>query len=98
MCVLDKIHRKRCMVALLCLFLIIYNVISVNAANESAPDEAVNERVKAGIFYFDGYHTKDEEGKLTGYGVEVLQMFSEYSHLNFDYVGYDKSWNDMLAM
>ena len=98
MCVLDKIHRKRCMVALLCLFLIIYNVISVNAANESAPDEAVNERVKAGIFYFDGYHTKDEEGKLTGYGVEVLQMFSEYSHLNFDYVGYDKSWNDMLDM
>ena len=98
MCVFDKIHRKRCMVALLCLFLVLYNFIPANASNESVPDEASNKRVKAGIFYFDGYHTKDEEGKLTGYGVEVLQMMSQYSHLNFDYVGYDKSWNDMLAM
>ena len=98
MCVLDKIHRKRWMAALLCLFLILYDFIPANASNASVPDEAVNERVKAGIFYFDGYHIKDEEGKLTGYGIEVLQMISKYSHLNFDYVGYDKSWNDMLDM
>ncbi|MDE6625899.1 MAG: transporter substrate-binding domain-containing protein [Lachnospiraceae bacterium] len=98
MCVLDKIHSKRRIAALLCLFLILYNFIPANASNVSVPDEAANERVKAGIFYFDGYHTKDEKGNLTGYGIEVLQMISQYSHLNFDYVGYDKSWNDMLDM
>ena len=90
MCVLDKIHGKRWSVVLLCLFLILYNSIPVYASNVSEPDEAVNERLRAGVFYFDGYHMKDEEDKLTGYGIEVLQMISEYSHLNFDYVGYDK--------
>ena len=98
MCVLDKLQRKRWMVVLLCLFLILYDFIPANASDVNGPDEAANERVKAGIFYFDGYHTKDEDGKLTGYGIEVLQMISQYSHLNFDYIGYDKSWNDMLDM
>ena len=98
MCVLDKIRRKGRIAALLCLFFILCDYIPVTASDVSMPDEAVNQRVKAGIFYFDGYHTKDEEGKLTGYGIEVLQMLSRYSHLNFDYVGYDKSWNDMLTM
>ena len=98
MCILDKIHSKRWIAALLCLLFIMCDFIPVTASDVSIPDEAVNQRIKAGIFYFDGYHTKDEEGKLTGYGIEVLQMISEYSHLNFDYVGYDKSWNDMLIM
>ena len=78
--------------------MILFDCIPANASNTSVPDEAVNKRMKAGIFYFDGYHEKDEKGNLTGYGIEVLQMISQYSHLNFDYVGYDKSWNDMLTM
>ena len=98
MCVLDKIHRKRWAAALLCLFLALCNFMPANASDASVSNETANKKVKAGIFYFEGYHTKDEEGKLTGYGIEVLQMISQYSHLNFDYVGYDKSWNDMLDM
>ena len=98
MCVLDKIHSKRWIAALPCLFLILYNFMPVNASNVSVSEEEANQRVKAGIFYFDGYHIKDEKGNLTGYGIEVLQMISQYSHLNFDYVGYDRSWNDMLDM
>lgn len=98
MCILDKIHSKRQMAALLCLFLILFGSVSANASDISTQNETINKRVKAGIFCFDGYHTKDENGNLTGYGIEFLQMISQYSHLNFDYVGYDKSWNDMLAM
>ena len=41
---------------------------------------------------------KDEVGNLAGYGIEVLNLISEYSHLSFEYAGYDKSWNDMLDM
>ncbi|MDE7253940.1 MAG: response regulator [Acetatifactor sp.] len=96
--VLNKLHRKTGMAVLLCLFLILCDFMPVKASNESVPATTVNQRVKAGIFYFDGYHTKDAEGNLTGYGIEVLQMISQYSHLNFDYVGYDKSWDDMLSM
>ena len=57
-----------------------------------------NRTVKAGIFGFEGYHMKDEDGKLTGYGIEFLNLVSEYSHLNFEYTGYDKTWDDMLDM
>lgn len=46
----------------------------------------------------EGYHMKDENGKLSGYGIEFLNRVSEYSNLNFICTGYDKSWEDMLAM
>ncbi|MDE6675403.1 MAG: transporter substrate-binding domain-containing protein, partial [Acetatifactor sp.] len=41
---------------------------------------------------------KDEEGRLTGYGIEFLDLVSEYSHLNFQYTGYERSWGEMLDM
>ncbi|MBD5144252.1 MAG: response regulator [Ruminococcus sp.] len=41
---------------------------------------------------------KDENDNLTGYGIEFLNLVSEYSHLNFEYTGYDESWNEMLNM
>lgn len=77
-----------------CLILVLSNFIIV-AAEEG---QSNNRTVKAGIFYFEGYHMKDEEGRLTGYGIEFLDLVSEYSHLNFQYTGYDNSWNDMLTM
>lgn len=54
--------------------------------------------VKAGIFSFDGYHMLDENGVYTGYGIDFLNMVSQYSSLNFEYIGFDRPWNDMLAM
>ena len=65
------------------------------AADDGQSD---NRTVKAGIFYFEGYHMKDDEGRLTGYGIEFLELVSEYSHLNFQYTGYDNSWGEMLTM
>ncbi|MBD5131088.1 MAG: response regulator [Clostridiales bacterium] len=53
---------------------------------------------KAGVFSFEGYHMKDEQGRLSGYGISFLNLVSEYSRLNFQYIGYDKSWGDMLTM
>ena len=63
-----------------------------------AGESAGNRTVKAGIFHFDGYHMKDDAGSLSGYGIDFLNLAAEYSHLNFEYVEYDKSWNDMLTM
>ncbi|MDE7106232.1 MAG: response regulator [Anaeroplasmataceae bacterium] len=63
-----------------------------------AEGESNNRTVKAGIFSFEGYHMKDEEGRLTGYGIEFLNLVSQYSRLNFQYTGYDSSWDDMLPM
>ncbi|MDE6595370.1 MAG: transporter substrate-binding domain-containing protein, partial [Oscillospiraceae bacterium] len=57
-----------------------------------------NRTVKAGIFSFEGYHMKDEDDRLTGYGIEFLNLVSEYSRLNFQYTGYDRGWGEMLDM
>lgn len=84
---------KRVLCLLLCLLILLSCFMTVNAA------QTVNNRtVKAGVFYFDGYHMEDEDGRLTGYGIEFLNLVSQYSHLNFSFVGYDRSWNDMLKM
>ncbi|MDE7269170.1 MAG: transporter substrate-binding domain-containing protein, partial [Acetatifactor sp.] len=85
---------RRIVAFAICAILILSNLITVAAA-DGQPD---NRTVKAGIFYFEGYHMKDEEGRLTGYGIEFLDLVSRYSHLNFQYTGYDNSWNEMLTM
>jgi len=73
-------------------------LISSNIPSAAAEGAANNRTVKAGVFYFDGYHMKDSDGAYTGYGIELLNLISQYSHLNFVYTGYDKSWEEMLAM
>ena len=83
---------KRIISLLICFLLLLPN-FAVNAA-----EQEINRTVRAGIFYFDGYHMEDEDGNLTGYGAEFLNLVSQYSHLNFVYSGYDRSWGDMLTM
>ena len=85
-------NGKRIIALLVCFLLLLPNFV-VNAAEQDN-----NRTVIAGIFYFDGYHMEDEDGDLTGYGVEFLDLVSQYSHLNFVFGGYDRSWDDMLAM
>ncbi len=58
----------------------------------AADKASANRDVRAGIFNFAGYHMKDDEGTLSGYGIDVLGLLSEYSNLNFIFTGYDKSW------
>ena len=85
-------NRKRIITLLLCCLLLLPSFVT------NATEQANNRTVRAGVFYFDGYHMEDEDGDLTGYGVEFLNLVSQYSHLNFVFSGYDKSWEDMLDM
>ena len=54
--------------------------------------------VRAGFFAFDGYHEIDDEGIKSGYGYDFLRLAERYANVNFEYVGYDKSWDDMQQM
>lgn len=54
--------------------------------------------LRAGYFSFDGYHNLDENGNYSGYGYDLLQYIARYENVTYEYVGYDKSWNDMLEM
>lgn len=89
-------NRNR-LIRMLALFFVIL-ILNPGGIAAAAGEETGSGTVRAGIFHFDGYHMKDEEGNLSGYGIEFLNLAAEYSHLNFQYVEYDKSWNDMLTM
>lgn len=89
----SKKYVRRGLAFCLGLFFVLSSFMTVNASIN--PE---NKTVKAGIFYFEGYHMKDAKGHLTGYGIEFLNLVSKYSHLNFEYTGYEHSWNEMLDM
>ncbi|MDE7161378.1 MAG: response regulator [Anaeroplasmataceae bacterium] len=82
------------------IFIAFLILIFSNFTTAFAVDEHSNTKtVKAGIFSFDGYHMMDkEDGRLSGYGIEFLNLVSEYSHLNFEYTGFDKTWDETLTM
>ena len=56
------------------------------------------ETVRVGFFRMDGYHEVDENGQRDGYGYALMQNIRRYSNLNFKYVGYEKTWAEMLQM
>lgn len=62
---------------------------------EAAPKQPL---VKVGFFGFSGYHEIDADGTRNGYGYEFLQKLARYTGWNYEYVGYDKSWNEMQQM
>ena len=53
---------------------------------------------KSGFFAMDGYHVMDEEGNRSGYGYDFLRLMARYWDVDYEYVGYDKSWDDMQQM
>ena len=40
----------------------------------------------------------DEEGNRSGYGYDVLRLMARYWDVDYEYVGYDKSWAEMQEM
>ena len=73
----------------LCLLLFLSNLVLSGFTAAFADEGRSNNAIvkKAGIFSFAGYHMNDDHGRLSGYGIEFLNLVSEYSHLSFQYVG-----------
>lgn len=65
------------------------------AGTSSAVEHQV---VHVGFFRFKGYHEMNTAGEKSGYGYDFLQMISGYANFKYIYVGYQKTWNDMLDM
>jgi signal transduction histidine kinase/ActR/RegA family two-component response regulator len=66
-------------------------------ARETAPF-ARQQVVHVGFFHFEGYHDMDTAGEKSGYGYDFLQMIAGYANFKYIYVGYQRSWDDMLEM
>ena len=84
--VIRRVRRIGIVFLAICILLIRSDLI-VKANNESSDIRTV----KAGVFHFEGYHMKDEDGALSGYGIEFLELVSEYSRLDILYTGY-RNW------
>ncbi|GEM_PF-6307788 len=56
------------------------------------------QNVKVGFFAYSGYHEISLNGEKSGYDYEMYRQLSRYANLNFEFVGFNKTWNDMLVM
>ena len=79
--------------AILTAMLILTALLSFPARAEEA--ESQHERVRVGFFAMDGYHMMDEDGNRSGYGYDFLRLMARYWDADYEYIGYDKSWEDM---
>ncbi len=59
---------------------------------------AAEERIKVGFFEFSGYHEISDDGTRSGYGYDFFQKIGVLDDWTFDYLGYDLSYSDSLAM
>ncbi|MDO4489203.1 MAG: transporter substrate-binding domain-containing protein [Eubacteriales bacterium] len=76
-------------------------VTETDPATRVTPDRGDNtshELIRVGFFAMDGYHMHDAEGNRSGYGYEFLRKMARYIDVDYEYVGYNKSWEEMLTM
>ena len=82
--------------AILLLILCVAGVLPTRAG--AAYDAGQRETIRVGFFAMDGYHMMDSEGNRSGYGYDFLQLVERYLDVDFEYVGHDKSWDEMQDM
>ena len=82
--------------AILMTMLLLTALLSLSAS--AAETVGQHERVRVGFFAMDGYHMMDEDGNRSGYGYDFLRLMARYWDVDYEYVGYDKSWDEMQQM
>ena len=82
--------------AILMTMLLLTALLSLSAS--AAETVSQHERVRVGFFAMDGYHMMDEDGNRSGYGYDFLRLMARYWDVDYEYVGYDKSWEEMQRM
>lgn len=82
----------------LCLLLFFLTVSFMSVTAFAAKKEEERETVKVGFWAYEGYHMIDEEGMRSGYGYDFLRLASRYMDVDFEYIGYESGWDDMLEM
>ena len=58
---------------------------------------AAEKTVRVGYWYLPGYHELDDAGTRSGYGYDYMEKIAACLGWNLQYVGYDKSWAELLA-
>ena len=63
-----------------------------------AASQSQRKIVRVGFYQFEGYHILNDNGSFSGYGYEFLQRMLPYTDWKYKYIGYDKTWPEMLDM
>lgn len=65
-----------------------------------AAGEPTHERrtVRVGVLTQDGLCMKDANGRLSGYTIDLWQMANRYMNVKVEYVGYGKTWDELIQM
>lgn len=97
---MKDIRRKRWMfvrpvTTITCfVFVLFFALLCVNKEGKAEKLKTI----RVGYYQVDGYHELDAAGKRWGYGYEFLQKIGRYLPYKYEYVGYEKNWQDMLEM
>lgn len=75
-----------------------FALIFTSAGYDIYAEAAERQTVRVGFFQQEGYHMVDENGERSGYGYDFLSLAARYLDVDYEYVGYDKSWSDMEQM
>ena len=89
-------RRRRYSIGIIMLLIMAY-VLALYPLNVYAA-QGERETIKVGFFAFEGYHMMDADGNRSGYGYDFLRMAARYLDVNYEYIGYDKSWDEIQDM
>ena len=56
------------------------------------------DKIRVGFFALDGYHMIDQDGCRSGYGYDLLQLMARYGDFEYEYIGYEKTFEEMTEM
>jgi len=64
--------------------------------NEDANN--VQKIIKVGFYKWNGINMQDEEMNRSGYAYEYLMHLARYNNWQYDFIGYDSTWEESLEM
>lgn len=82
----------------LLLFLLVFAAVFAVPRSVYAKETSSREVVRVGFFAMDSYHIMNEDGERSGYGYDFLRMIAKYLDIDYEYVGYEDSWDEMQQM
>lgn len=85
---------SRALLVFCCTFLLL--LVSVLPA--AGEETQARRTVRVGAFAQDGINMKDASGNLYGYNNDLWKLARRYMDVKIEFVGYDKTWTDMLDM
>lgn len=86
---------KRRMLSLCAAFFLFLTILPTAALAAISPTPT---KVRVGFYAMDGYHMMDEQGYRNGYGYDVLQLMARYENFEYEYIGYENTFDEVLDM